>query len=157
MWDGAAGGEGKRVIRRLFTLLSAVSLLLSLAVVQMWVQSSRDPNYSVIFDIYGTDRRILISREGLSLAGPISASGWPPFISFSYAHGVTPYGAARSVSYPLAAVATAALPLAWSARRVWKWRRRSPGICTTCGYDLRATPERCPECGAMPQGEKVNA
>jgi hypothetical protein len=46
-------------------------------------------------------------------------------------------------------VATGLLPLARLAG-YWFRRRSKPGDgCAECGYDLRTTPERCPECGAV--------
>jgi hypothetical protein len=32
---------------------------------------------------------------------------------------------------------------------VLKKRRSLSGLCRNCGYDLRATPQRCPECGTV--------
>jgi len=42
---------------------------------------------------------------------------------------------------------TALLPSIWLLKR--KRAQARPGICENCGYDLRATPDRCPECGTV--------
>jgi hypothetical protein len=41
----------------------------------------------------------------------------------------------------------AILPLLAIRRLNRSLQRESSGCCVHCGYDLRATPERCPECG----------
>ena len=47
------------------------------------------------------------------------------------------------VSPPLAV-----LPALWLRRRLVARRRRATGRCLACGYDLRHSPEKCPECGS---------
>ena len=78
---------------------------------------------------------------------------------FGFAWNVAPTGRDAGNGKPWARQGTVAIPH-WSVMLVsavlpalwFHGRRRARyrvvrGLCPACGYDLRASPERCPECG----------
>ena len=69
---------------------------------------------------------------------------------FGLRSGANAFGRRGVVVFPawLPTGVFAVLPLVRGASFVRRRRRVREGHCEKCGYDLRATPERCPECGA---------
>jgi hypothetical protein len=73
-------------------------------------------------------------------------------LGFEVVDAATRYG-----SYFKVDVLYWSMPLFLIAPAAWLWLaivrrnklRRASGLCSVCGYDLRATPERCPECGTV--------
>src|SRR5258707_9945880 len=185
------------MLQRLFTFLSALSLLLSLATCMLWVRS-----YG-LSDQLAWGYRSVESAQGYVMLGISRYSGmkggvrndsqavryargpahakypdWETSIfflegpinhesgerNFSWERGGFAWYENRERNGDLNAVgfapfwcfagATAVLPLGWTVALWSRHRWRKAGICFYCGYDLRATPDRCPECGAMPS-EKI--
>lgn len=56
-----------------------------------------------------------------------------------------------SVAYGPLIAASTVLPLLWvyrlRRRQIRRAARRKAGLCPACGYDLRTSKNRCPECG----------
>jgi hypothetical protein len=70
------------------------------------------------------------------------------------------FGARRLIlPYWAVVLASAVAPTWWAldVRRRRAARRTAAGLCHSCGYDLRATPGRCPECGAEAKEAKPHA
>jgi len=53
-----------------------------------------------------------------------------------------------AVAYWLIVIVTMILPAIWVVRHR-RGPKSTPGVCSGCGYDLRATHDRCPECGTL--------
>jgi hypothetical protein len=66
-----------------------------------------------------------------------------------------------SIPLPYAVVVTGAAPAIWFIRRTRREhlsiRRSLAGLCVHCGYDLRASHARCPECGTPCRQREPNA
>jgi hypothetical protein len=194
------------MLRRVFTVLSALSLLLCALFTAAWIRSglvedrlewrTRTPNmFSENRAFSGAGlvgvRRFSATREGppaaveemtkewlpaeplvwtrrdklgglLPAAGPATAAERAGFFN---QHQRSEFGTVVAgvrgtmessfwtVPYWFAVMATAILPASRFLPPVLRWLRRRRGIrlglCPRCGYDLRATPGRCPECGKV--------
>lgn len=91
------------------------------------------PGYVTQFSLY---------TPGWSLAGVHVARGFSP--------GGQPLVVASMTQAHVwvACLAFAVAPALYVRRRLREALRPPPGLCAACGYDLRASPDRCPECGS---------
>src|SRR4051812_10985869 len=124
---------------RLFTLAAAFSLLLCLATAVLGIRSYWYEERSGLISQIGRSPGILL----ISSNGVIEIL-WAPK---QRGHGAFAIDAERLI-VPYAVLCSLAMisPALWL---IGKHRNAREGRCASCGYDLRATPDRCPECGRI--------
>jgi hypothetical protein len=54
-----------------------------------------------------------------------------------------------TITAPVAAVSGVLIWKILAMRKRWMRTRQAWGLCVICGYDLRASKHRCPECGSV--------
>ena len=161
------------VKRRLFTICAAISLVLCLVAMGLWIRSywredcwllhswpfggSVDSSRGAVSVSWWTPRSTwAATQRAWTFAGfglyrdtliltAVSYHG--PTRVWTVINGSFPEGTTLQVPHWALAVPGMILPLLWWRRRHRTQRRRALGLCLTCGYDLRASSERCSECG----------
>jgi hypothetical protein len=162
----------KRRRRWLFDLMASLSLLVSVATMAMWVDSYRPLaagwQYPHSFNFSRSEPRcwiislrgqtVLYWQDGNNLDKPSVGSEYLGIQWGRFFPGKGGFFRFISVHYWMIFLTTLPVPLI----RLHIWRRDRKrlresfsGKCSTCGYDLRATPARCPECGTSPPKKDV--
>lgn len=169
MWHAYGG---KRMTRRLFNFASIVSGVLCVATVGLWVTSygppraysSEEPGGKYLVECSSGTIRVFADRGLLRCTRGNERMTWwvvratvcTDATEGRYEHSPPGQGTLlyADIAAPawLPAGAFAVLPLCHAGivlpcRRRRRQHRSARGLCARCGYDLRATPERCPECG----------
>ena len=165
----------RRLARHLFTFCSAVSLLLCVAVCLLWAAtylSGRAYTHRSVLDprpgvwqvsSFGGWVTLRVPRATTYEQNRASTNWQRDNLFFATGDvGPAPPPAREAgvfirlrwwaVPHALLAgvFATLGIPAMVAAMRSRGRRRRARvGLCPSCGYDLRASPRRCPECGTL--------
>jgi hypothetical protein len=90
-------------------------------------------------------RRAALAVLSLALAAGSCGCNWSP------REAAGQLACCMLVPAAIAVIALASLsgPIRRYSKRLAARQRSAENRCVKCGYDLRATPERCPECGTV--------
>jgi hypothetical protein len=155
--------------RTLFNVVTLLSLITSIAAIVLMVRNygftQSQTGESVSFTRRDPRWWVISHRGTLTLCRQNGKEWGREFgkvegLGFKFGGLKGPEGSLWNLAVPYWFLVTAAMvsPAVWLVRMRRRHRRMRVGLCRRCGYDLRASAGRCPECGELadvPQGVPV--